>query len=570
MDKVHLLPLSHTAAQAAVRHECKAVALGSDKSYCRPLSHRESSLVIGKLTGDVPLCREIPSEIGERKRVVKSLLREILRAQHCVDPNTLLLCRVEECVTQGLESVPDQDLVTQPSKGNGDQVTQPSEADGDQATQPADFKTYIIFGVVDCLPRPHTPLTSATSLFLEGTPLASDLSSVSLVLDCLPHTPTHPDTNTHPRRLFSRDETWKDWITTLKCVLTLTPRHTPAPPSQPETSDWTGRKVCDSGDTHDALIERLNRYGWVIYKGQYFPFNNHRYLVSELRDTHDNEILQPSLSLGITHISIQLAMDEIFSKVLIAPLIDTVPSVYRIDLFNDCLRPYLLRHSLRTFAEGDLIEIDGIQFKILKTHPPSRRYPSAFSETEGMGLNLTVTATALLTDPLWFNEDSSGIRTLTSRRRLGVETQIFLGRPVLPHWLDILSPQQQNAVLSLPPQLQTFALLRQLSESPPQEIERVMRTFDMLRPTAVYGTEPDRERRVMRICQRYVVEGLPDGFYCSVCLTGEGNDPRPDTPGIVQLPCGHQYHYRCVINWFRRSLSCPLCKRNLESDMLAP
>jgi len=55
---------------------------------------------------------------------------------------------------------------------------------------------------------------------------------------------------------------------------------------------------------------------------------------------------------------------------------------------------------------------------------------------------------------------------------------------------------------------------------------------------------------------------------CSICLA-EMKNP-------IKLPCNHQFHAECVLDWFRRSGSCPICRdavdpeeRNSYSNMKA-
>jgi hypothetical protein len=38
---------------------------------------------------------------------------------------------------------------------------------------------------------------------------------------------------------------------------------------------------------------------------------------------------------------------------------------------------------------------------------------------------------------------------------------------------------------------------------------------------------------------------------CAICLDTEG--------GRVELPCAHSYHRGCIIAWFERRITCPLC-----------
>eukprot|EP01056_Protomagalhaensia_sp_Gyna25_P000212 Protomagalhaensia_sp_Gyna_25__211@NODE_109_length_5208_cov_543_113755_g86_i0_p1_GENE_NODE_109_length_5208_cov_543_113755_g86_i0NODE_109_length_5208_cov_543_113755_g86_i0_p1_ORF_typecomplete_len533_score64_44zfRING_2/PF13639_6/8_5e03zfRING_2/PF13639_6/7_5e10zfrbx1/PF12678_7/2_4e07zfC3HC4_3/PF13920_6/7_9e06zfRING_11/PF17123_5/2_4e05zfC3HC4_2/PF13923_6/0_00057zfANAPC11/PF12861_7/0_0013zfC3HC4/PF00097_25/0_0061zfC3H2C3/PF17122_5/0_0076FANCL_C/PF11793_8/0_028zfRING_UBOX/PF13445_6/0_052Zn_ribbon_17/PF len=530
-EKLHLLPLTKEASLTLLQ------------------SHHHQQQIIPYHTtihnGEtINLADEPPLHIIDRRRIIKDLLKHILTNKIPLNQRTFLLCPIIHDPSHSIES--DSNLPSSQSLN----------------------LEYVIFGIVDCLPKSDLTLTNNTNLYFEGSPLGIGSHAVHLVFDLPPTVPvTQESLHDSPS---IETQSWAHWI---KSVLTITPPR--ASQSFAEVAQPSQRQLCTDPQLPEALKERLNRFVWVLYKGQYFHFANKRYLITNLYDSQGHEIFHPLLSIGIQQVQIFFATDEVFNRVLLAPLVDTMPSVYRVDLFNDCLRPYLLRHSLRRFAQGDLLEIDGIQFKILKTDPASRYYRSVFTEPTVPPLDLAATANNLLTDPLDFNgEEDSRVsqQSCVQRRRLGAETKVFLGRPVLPHWLDILPPQQQNAVLNLPPQLQTFALLRQLGEASPNDIERIMRTLDVVPPGERIGLDGARETQVREACQRYVVDESEasnmESFFCSVCLSGEssGMGDGDLAPRIVELPCHHQFHYRCVIHWFRRSSFCPLCKRNLEAE----
>eukprot|EP01057_Protomagalhaensia_wolfi_P000532 Protomagalhaensia_wolfi_Nauph_80__531@NODE_12_length_5322_cov_729_645845_g9_i0_p1_GENE_NODE_12_length_5322_cov_729_645845_g9_i0NODE_12_length_5322_cov_729_645845_g9_i0_p1_ORF_typecomplete_len546_score89_72zfRING_2/PF13639_6/8_7e03zfRING_2/PF13639_6/5_7e10zfrbx1/PF12678_7/1_7e07zfC3HC4_3/PF13920_6/3_9e06zfRING_11/PF17123_5/3_9e05zfC3HC4/PF00097_25/0_00046zfC3HC4_2/PF13923_6/0_0011zfANAPC11/PF12861_7/0_00097FANCL_C/PF11793_8/0_018zfRING_5/PF14634_6/0_015Zn_ribbon_17/PF17120_5/9e03Zn_ribbon_17/PF17 len=543
-EKLHLLPLTKEASQSLIQSHSHQI-----------ITHNQNKL------NDISLTDQPPLHIIDRRRIIKDILKHILITKTPLNQKTFLLCPIQ----------PTQHF-TQSNQPSPNQCQSDSNEESNPLNNPNQpIKTeYVIFGIVDCLPKSNLPLTVNTNLYFEGSPLGIGSHSIHLVFDVPPPTPvTEESLQDSPP--IETQQSWTHWI---KSVLTVTPPR--ASQSLSETAQPSERQPCADPQLPEALKERLNRFVWVLYKGQYFHFANKRYLITNLFDSQGNEIFHPLISFGIQQVHISFATDEVFNRVLLAPLADTIPSVYRVDLFNDCLRPYLLRHSLRRFAQGDLLEIDGIQFKILKTDPPSRYYRSVFSEAAVPPLDLAATANNLLTDPLDFNgEEESRVssqRSCVQRRRLGVETKIFLGRPVLPHWLDILPLQQQNAVLNLPPQLQTFALLRQLGETSPNDIERVLRTMDVVPAGERLGLDGIRENQVREACQRYVIDESEasnmESFFCSVCLSGEssGVGEGDSAPRIVELPCHHQFHYRCVIHWFRRSSFCPLCKRNLEAD----
>jgi hypothetical protein len=43
---------------------------------------------------------------------------------------------------------------------------------------------------------------------------------------------------------------------------------------------------------------------------------------------------------------------------------------------------------------------------------------------------------------------------------------------------------------------------------------------------------------------------------CSICLEKIINK--------LTLPCGHQFHSDCILDWFEKELSCPICRIKLR------
>jgi len=41
---------------------------------------------------------------------------------------------------------------------------------------------------------------------------------------------------------------------------------------------------------------------------------------------------------------------------------------------------------------------------------------------------------------------------------------------------------------------------------------------------------------------------------CMICLS------NTETHSVL-LPCGHSYHYDCILKWFEKDMSCPTCKQ---------
>ena len=46
---------------------------------------------------------------------------------------------------------------------------------------------------------------------------------------------------------------------------------------------------------------------------------------------------------------------------------------------------------------------------------------------------------------------------------------------------------------------------------------------------------------------------------CAICLDTINTDERE----IIKTDCGHYFHKKCLKEWFSKSLSCPLCRKNL-------
>ena len=45
---------------------------------------------------------------------------------------------------------------------------------------------------------------------------------------------------------------------------------------------------------------------------------------------------------------------------------------------------------------------------------------------------------------------------------------------------------------------------------------------------------------------------------CSVCLEEYNSNTK-----ICILPCGHIYHKKCILEWYNKDKSCPLCRINI-------
>eukprot|EP01055_Gregarina_sp_Pseudo9_P000341 Gregarina_sp_Pseudo_9__340@NODE_121_length_4132_cov_33_412900_g113_i0_p1_GENE_NODE_121_length_4132_cov_33_412900_g113_i0NODE_121_length_4132_cov_33_412900_g113_i0_p1_ORF_typecomplete_len520_score172_39zfRING_2/PF13639_6/1_6e02zfRING_2/PF13639_6/5_4e11zfrbx1/PF12678_7/7_1e02zfrbx1/PF12678_7/1_3e08zfC3HC4_3/PF13920_6/7_9e08zfC3HC4_2/PF13923_6/2_2e03zfC3HC4_2/PF13923_6/1_3e06zfC3HC4/PF00097_25/1_8e03zfC3HC4/PF00097_25/1_4e06zfRING_11/PF17123_5/3_5e06zfRING_5/PF14634_6/4_7e06ProkRING_4/PF14447_6/8_7 len=511
LQKIHLLPLTAAAAR---------VVLGE--------RGRSAQVFGGELLGE--LAETPPTGLEARKASVSGALRDLMRSGDTLRRSSFLLCR---------------------------------DGDGDGG--------WVMHGVVDCFPKHGRTLSPSTDLFLDGDPIVCGLHKLSLVRD-LPETETASPASAEESRGVSSAETAPAESSLLSRVFAAVRQavtlERPADKNRGGAEPCAQRTACEDAELKARVRAELSQSCRVLYKGQFLSSRRQRYLVSACHDASGTELLGPVLSIGVAELHIDIARHETFSKVQMSPLVDTVPSVYRLDLFNDCLRPWLLRHSLQRFAEGDIIEVNGIQFKILRTDPPSGQSEINL-QNRPLPASLALGALAESLNDLDEEFLSDLNSESTQRRRIGTETSIFIGSPVLPHWVDILPPQQQQAVRRLPPQLQTYALLRQIGESAPHEIERLVQTFDMMPHSRHSRSQAEiaRDAQIRDACSEFLVDAAPnpDSFYCSVCLTEKQTGNAP----IVALPCGHQFHHRCVTHWFRRTFACPLCKLNFEHKLLA-
>lgn len=48
---------------------------------------------------------------------------------------------------------------------------------------------------------------------------------------------------------------------------------------------------------------------------------------------------------------------------------------------------------------------------------------------------------------------------------------------------------------------------------------------------------------------------------CLICL-----GPHEDDEALIQLPCDHAYHEKCVVSWLEQHNTCPKCRSVVEDD----
>jgi E3 ubiquitin-protein ligase DOA10 len=61
-------------------------------------------------------------------------------------------------------------------------------------------------------------------------------------------------------------------------------------------------------------------------------------------------------------------------------------------------------------------------------------------------------------------------------------------------------------------------------------------------------------------------ENLEDKI-CSICMKDYDVNDK-----VLTTPCSHNYHQNCVLDWFRKSNKCPICKFKIvkENVVLKP
>jgi E3 ubiquitin-protein ligase RNF115/126 len=57
--------------------------------------------------------------------------------------------------------------------------------------------------------------------------------------------------------------------------------------------------------------------------------------------------------------------------------------------------------------------------------------------------------------------------------------------------------------------------------------------------------------------------GDDDDTGCPVCLTDMGHGPEGAT--LREMPCGHRFHEKCLLEWLRTKNTCPVCRVALPS-----
>lgn len=55
---------------------------------------------------------------------------------------------------------------------------------------------------------------------------------------------------------------------------------------------------------------------------------------------------------------------------------------------------------------------------------------------------------------------------------------------------------------------------------------------------------------------------VPEECICGVCQDEVTSD---DIDNLLELPCGHIYNKECILEWFKKNCSCPICREEFDS-----
>lgn len=57
----------------------------------------------------------------------------------------------------------------------------------------------------------------------------------------------------------------------------------------------------------------------------------------------------------------------------------------------------------------------------------------------------------------------------------------------------------------------------------------------------------------------------PPGATCTICMCAL-EEPAPGAPTLIRMPCGHDFHEECLLQWVREHNTCPLCRFAIEGE----
>ncbi|EZG66668.1 ring finger protein [Gregarina niphandrodes] len=293
----------------------------------------------------------------------------------------------------------------------------------------------------------------------------------------------------------------------------------------------------------NALKERFAKRKCVlIYGGMHVKVAGQRLLITSAIG-EDQELAFCGLGTGDTVVTPALDDPGEFSKIHVCPFMDTIPQAYEMDIFQDALSPFFAKHPLVLLAEGDTFQYNSVEFKVVSSKPAS--VPVRISLEKALSLPI--------------EELIQSIPVNKRKHRVGPSTAVCLGFPILPHWIDILSPARQHIVMSLPAPIQSLMLINFVSETGPSEIERVMNATEAMgRPQLTPAARVKEMADSVSKLRVDVSKTMEEDGVCIICL---GNLEKNDE--IVKLSCSHVFHSKCLLHWLVRTKTCPLCKVEL-------
>ncbi|KAF8083541.1 hypothetical protein N665_0766s0001 [Sinapis alba] len=77
------------------------------------------------------------------------------------------------------------------------------------------------------------------------------------------------------------------------------------------------------------------------------------------------------------------------------------------------------------------------------------------------------------------------------------------------------------------------------------------------RTLQVYINRPNTEQSIIDF-QLPSITDNQENETCTVCFGNYHNETY-----LCSIPCGHTFHFRCISQWLRTNISCPVCRDNL-------
>jgi len=75
-----------------------------------------------------------------------------------------------------------------------------------------------------------------------------------------------------------------------------------------------------------------------------------------------------------------------------------------------------------------------------------------------------------------------------------------------------------------------------------------------------YGPPPASDTAISNL-KKKKFENAQESKACTVC-----QDDYNEQDELVEMPCGHEFHDNCVVNWLKLHNTCPVCRKAVESE----